>query len=106
MNTTFSLRLRGLDEATARGMARECFDQLDFLETQLSRFIEGSDVSRINQMQAGETLYLSETCHQCLLLALRGLRQHRRLVRHHARHAASNTGSPAAAARCRHSPAG
>ena len=70
MNTTFSLRIRGLDEATARGMARECFDQLDFLESRLSRFIEGSDVSRINRMKAGETLYLSEPCHQCLLLAL------------------------------------
>lgn len=70
MNTTFSLRLRGLDESTAQGIARECFDQLDSIETKLSRFIEGSDVSRINQMQAGETLYLSETCHQCLLLAL------------------------------------
>jgi thiamine biosynthesis lipoprotein len=70
MNTTFSLRLRGVDEAVARGMARECCDQLDFLETRLSRFIEGSDVSRINHLRAGETLYLSEPCHQCLLLAL------------------------------------
>lgn len=70
MHTTFSLRLRGLDEADARGLARECFDQVDILETQLSRFREGSDVSRINCMAAGETLYLSESCHQCLLLAL------------------------------------
>lgn len=70
MNTTFRLRIRGLDLATARGMARECFDQLDFLESRLSRFIHGSDVSRINHMKAGETLYLSESCHQCLLLAL------------------------------------
>lgn len=70
MNTTFSLRIRGVDEKAARGMARECFDQIDFLEARLSRFIEGSDVSRINRMAAGETLYLSEPCHQCLLLAL------------------------------------
>lgn len=70
MNTTFSLRLRGVDEAVAQGMARECFDQLDYLEARLSRFIEGSDVSRINRMKTGETLYLSEPCHQCLLLAL------------------------------------
>ncbi len=70
MHTTFSLRIPGMDETTARGIARECFEQIDLLESRLSRFIEGSDVSRINCMAAGETLYLSETCHQCLLLAL------------------------------------
>ena len=70
MNTTFRLHLRGVKEQTARGMARECFDQIDLLETRLSRFIEGSDVSRINGMAGGETLYLSESCHACLLLAL------------------------------------
>ncbi len=72
MNTTFSLRLRGVDEGTARAAARECFEWLDYLESRLSRFIEGSDVSRINHLRAGETLYLSEPCHQCLLLALDG----------------------------------
>jgi thiamine biosynthesis lipoprotein len=70
MNTTFHLHLRGLDEATAAAISRECFEHIDFLENRLSRFIEGSDVSRINRMNAGETLYLSEPCHQCLLLAL------------------------------------
>lgn len=70
MNTTFTLRLRGKDAETAQGMARECFDLIDRLESRLSRFIDGSDISRINHMQAGETLYLSEDCHRCLLLAL------------------------------------
>ncbi len=72
MNTTFHLRLCEHDHATARDMARECFEQIDFLESRLSRFIEGSDVSRINHMQAGETLYISEACHECLLIALHG----------------------------------
>lgn len=77
MNTTFTLRFRGVNDATARGMARACFDQLDLLESRLSRFIDGSDVSRINRLAAGETLYLSESCHQCLLLALdAGARTH------------------------------
>ena len=40
MNTTFSLRIRGVDEAEARGMARECCERLDLLESRLSRFIE------------------------------------------------------------------
>ncbi|MEI6673817.1 MAG: FAD:protein FMN transferase [Verrucomicrobiota bacterium] len=70
MNTTFTLRLVGNDQEFLAGLARECFDVLDKLETKLSRFIDGSDVSRINHMQAGETLYLSESCHQCLLLAM------------------------------------
>ena len=70
MNTTFTLRLRGIDESAASAMAGECFEQIDYMESRLSRFMEGSDVSRINRMRAGETLYLSETCHQCLLLAL------------------------------------
>lgn len=70
MHTTFTLRLRGSDEATARGIASECFHRIDQLESRLSRFIDGSDISRVNRMRAGETLYLSEDCHQCLLLAL------------------------------------
>lgn len=70
MNTTFHLRICEASESTARDMARECCDHLDFLEARLSRFIEDSDVSRINHMQAGQTLYLNELTHQCLLAAL------------------------------------
>ena len=70
MNTTFSLRLREVEESTARSIARECCDLLDMLESRLSRFIEGSDVSRINHLHAGETLYLGDPTHQCLLLSL------------------------------------
>lgn len=70
MNTTFHLRISGPDATAAQGMARECFDQLDFLESRLSRFIEGSDISRINRLQAGETLHISEPCHLCLLASL------------------------------------
>jgi len=70
MRTTFSLRLICDDGELAAGAARECFYLLDDIETKLSRFLDGSDVFRINRMHAGETLYLSETCHQCLLLAM------------------------------------
>ena len=70
MNTTFSLRICEPDQPVAAGMARECFEKLDSLEKHLSRFIDGSDVSRINNLKAGETLYLSEPTHQCLLAAL------------------------------------
>ncbi len=70
MNTTFCLRLCEDDKKVATGMAKECFDQLDFLESRLSRYAEGSDISCINQMQEGEIRYISEVTHQCLLLAL------------------------------------
>jgi FAD:protein FMN transferase len=70
MNTTFQLRICEEDRATASGMARECFDRISLLENHLSRFIDGSDVSRINAMKEGETLYISESCHRCLLAAL------------------------------------
>jgi len=70
MHTTFALRLRGVADDSAPGIARQCIELLDKLESHLSRFIEDSDISRINHMQAGETLYLSEDTWRCLLLAL------------------------------------
>ena len=70
MMTTFSLRICAESEQVARGMSYECFDLIDSLENRLSRFVEGSDVHRINSMQAGETLYLTEPCYECLLQAI------------------------------------
>jgi FAD:protein FMN transferase len=70
MNTTFALRFRDVDPETARDLAYECFSQIDLLESRLSRFVDSSDISRINHLGAGETLYLHETSYQCLLLAL------------------------------------
>jgi thiamine biosynthesis lipoprotein len=70
MRTTFQLRICGGSEDLCRDMAHECFEHVDLLESKLSRFIEGSDIDQINRMQAGETLYVSEPCHQCLLIGL------------------------------------
>jgi len=70
MKTTFSLRILGGSVETARGMALECFELIDSLENRLSRYVDGSDVAQINGMQAGETIYLSEPCHECLQIAL------------------------------------
>jgi thiamine biosynthesis lipoprotein len=72
MKTTFTLRFSGMDEEGARGVARECFELVDRLEQALSRYREGGEVWRINRMRAGETLYLSDACHRCLLRALDG----------------------------------
>lgn len=70
MNTTFSLRFRGLDRHVAESLVTECIHELDRIEGKLSRFVDGSDVSRINRLAAGETLYVTETTHQCLLAAV------------------------------------
>ena len=75
MNTTFTIRLLGMDEQSARSLAQLCLERIDQLEGQLSRFLEGSDVSRINALPAGETLYISEPCHECLLLAMQAAAQ-------------------------------
>jgi thiamine biosynthesis lipoprotein len=70
MNTTFQLRIRASEVSFAVDMARECVDHLDFLESRLSRYVDDSDVSRINHLAAGQTLYINESTHLCLLAAL------------------------------------
>ena len=69
MNTTFHLRFPAESQGAA-DMAIECFRELDLLEQKLSRFLEDSDIARINIMAAGETLYIAEETHACLLAAL------------------------------------
>ncbi len=73
MMTTFYLRLcekDGQDESFLASLACECVQKIDELERKLSRYHDGGDISRINAMQAGETLYISEECHECLLVAM------------------------------------
>ncbi len=70
MNTTFTIRLLG-DPPQFDGIIRECCCLIDEIEGRLSRFIDGSEIWRINRLREGETLYLSEDTHRCLLLAMR-----------------------------------
>lgn len=72
MHTTFTLHLYGAEPAQLDGVARECFARLDQLEERLSRFIDSSEISQINHLRAGQTLYLTDDCHQCLLHAMTG----------------------------------
>jgi thiamine biosynthesis lipoprotein len=73
MRTTFSLRFRGMEEDVARDVAHECFSRIDLIESRLSRYVEGSDISQINRLAAGQTLYISEECHECLLAGIDAL---------------------------------
>lgn len=69
MNTTFTLRLETEDDPLAQDAASACFNQLEELESQLSRFRPDSDVSRINGLTDKESLLISELTHACLLKA-------------------------------------
>jgi thiamine biosynthesis lipoprotein ApbE len=69
MATGFEIHVSGVEESRAVGFAQACFCELDRLERLLSRYVDGSDVDRINCMERGETLILSEECHACLRLA-------------------------------------
>jgi len=70
MNTTFSIRLRGADYDAAQSSIRRCFELLEELENTLSRYRHDSDISRINQMKAGEELLVEPHTYECLKHAM------------------------------------
>lgn len=75
MNTTFTMRLLGMDDHSARSLAQLCLERIDQLEGRLSRFVQDSDISRINALTGGQTLYISEDSHHCLLQAMKAAAQ-------------------------------
>lgn len=70
MQTTFRLELHASDAHRARNAAHAAIDLIDAVESSLSRYIEGSDVWQINQMESGQSLFLAQACYDCLRLAL------------------------------------
>ena len=71
MKTTFTLRLIHAQAKHACDAANQAFALIDEIEYALSRYISGSDVSQINRMQSGQTLFISETCYECMHIALK-----------------------------------
>jgi len=69
MATQFEIRCTCPDGDYARQAARAAFDAVDRLETQLSRFVENSDITRINHLSPGEFTIVSYETMQCLQLA-------------------------------------
>lgn len=69
MRTTFHIRFAA-PSPHAGDIARDCFDLIDFLEARLTRYRPESDIARINELPAGEKLYISPETHTCLLRAL------------------------------------
>jgi thiamine biosynthesis lipoprotein len=71
MKTTFTLRLIHAQAEGARDAANQAFALIDEIENTLSRYISGSEVSQINCMQSGQSLFISETCYECIRTALK-----------------------------------
>ena len=69
MATQFEIRCTCADGNYAGQAARAAFDAVDRLERQLSRFIENSDVTRINHLSVGESTIVAYETMQCLVLA-------------------------------------
>lgn len=69
MAAQFEIRCTHPDENYARQAANFAFRVVDELEQKMSRFVENSDISRINHLSAGEHTVVSYETMQCLRLA-------------------------------------
>ncbi|MEM0964522.1 MAG: FAD:protein FMN transferase [Verrucomicrobiota bacterium] len=70
MKTTFTLNLECDSGDHAKTLASACFQRIDEIENKLSRYIPGSDIWQLNHMESGSSLFVSDECHQCLLLSM------------------------------------
>ncbi len=69
MATTFEVMILHEDSRYAQQAARAAFDELERLEAELSRFIENSDISRINNLAANQPLRVGLDAFECLQLS-------------------------------------
>lgn len=69
MATTFEVIILHEDSRYAQQAARAAFNELDRLEAELSRFIENSDISRINNLPANQPLRIGLDAFECLRLS-------------------------------------
>lgn len=70
MATTFEVIIVHEDEHYARQAAAAAFEEVDRLEGELSRFIENSDISRINNLPANQPLLLGLDAFECLKISV------------------------------------
>lgn len=66
MATTFEVLVEHGDKAYAEQAAWACFDEVDRLEGELSRFVENSDISRLNALGVNECLQMGQEGFECL----------------------------------------
>ena len=70
MATIYELHIIHEDRNYLAQAALEAFNELDQIEQDLSRFIESSDVSRINNLRTGESLVVNPHTFSCLKTAI------------------------------------
>jgi len=70
MAATFEIFICHKDNLYAKHAAHAAFEELDRLEADLSRFIENSDISRINTLEPHRPLPIGTPAFQCLQLCL------------------------------------
>ena len=71
MATTFEILIVHEDQRYAQQAAIAAFDEVDRLEGELSRFIEGSDIWQINNLPADQPLPLCLDAFECLKISAR-----------------------------------
>jgi thiamine biosynthesis lipoprotein len=69
MATTFEIFIQHENARYARQAAAAAFMELDRLEGELSRFIDNSDVSRINNLNVNQSLRIGLAAFECLQLS-------------------------------------
>ena len=69
MNTIYEIVIEIDDKEYAQQAASAVFTEIDRLEEELSRFRPNSDITRINKLNVGEELRLSNDTFACLLAA-------------------------------------
>jgi thiamine biosynthesis lipoprotein len=69
MSTFFEIAVADQPRDYARQAADAAFRELERLEEELSRFIDGSYISRANRLGRGESITLSPDALECLLIA-------------------------------------
>jgi thiamine biosynthesis lipoprotein len=72
MATQFLLQVEAPDEESkqVQSVGEEFFEEVQRLELLLSRFVEDSDIARINRLQLGESTVVSPETFQCLTTAV------------------------------------
>lgn len=70
MATEFELLVADVPAEDASGLAVEVFREIDRLERELSRFLEGSDIYRINRTEPGNKIRIGPEAFECLKQAL------------------------------------
>ena len=69
MATTFEIIVQHEDEDYAQRAAKAAFDELDRIEGDLSRHIETSDISRLNNLPTGQPLLIGLDTFDCLRIS-------------------------------------